>query len=271
LFGVDHFFLLQDVCSPIDTVMAERILENYIKRGDVTLYNSRVLFPSTVGHDHTTRQSPFYNYVFKYVKDGSQFDWLACGDVDEFIVPCVDETIPDFLARFNVDAVAGIVLRQMAFGCGNTEDIPTFTPASVIETCRSFLHKPQAVKSISSVKGADEVDVHYPVGDNPLINSLGEFYRCKPEYTEYRIAFYAHYIQPSLEILGNTFRNTYFPYNNYNPEWRKSRCNTVMNRFRNNDWVNHPEGGCQPDRTKFDPNITTNLVKDIYEKRKAGF
>jgi hypothetical protein len=87
LFGVDHFFLLQDICSDIDRAMTERVLRKYIEDGFVTLYDAQKLFPETQGHSHIFRQRPFYDYISKQLKESKQFDWLTCIDLDEFIVP----------------------------------------------------------------------------------------------------------------------------------------------------------------------------------------
>jgi hypothetical protein len=265
LFGVDHFFLCLDVCSPIDQEIAHRVLKRHIERDTVTLYNARELFPDTVGKSHASRQQSYYKYVLAQLKGSKQFDWLACVDVDEFIVPLAHKTIPSFLAKFYYKDVTGIVLRQMTLGCGNTDAIPTFTPASVIRTCHHYLYNPAAMKCISFVQNVECIDLHCIHGCRPVVNPTGVPFTSAETDANYNVAFYAHYVQPSLEALSDTFNNAYFPYNDYDPERRKSRCDIAMNRFKNNEWINYPE------TNKFDPDRTTNIVEELYEKRKAKF
>jgi hypothetical protein len=263
-FGVDHFFLLQDICSDIDMLMTVRVLQKYIEDGVVTLYDSRKLFPETYGHSHIFRQRPFYDRITKQLKTSKQFDWLACIDVDEFIVPVRCKTIPELLSLFNPDDIIGVVVHMMVFGCGNTEDIPAFAPASVIETCRSFLLAAHDVRSIGSVQNISYWHIQHPVGEKPLsdvLGNLGSRTELKPRYED---AFCAHYLQQSLETLSASYRNAYFPYK-AEAERRQSRCSIAMNRFLNNGWINYPE------KNTFDPAVTTNLVRDIYARCRGGF
>jgi hypothetical protein len=166
------------------------------------------------------------------------------------------------LEQFNPDDITGIAIHTIVFGCGNTEDIPTFTPASVIETCRSFLHAAHDVRSIGSVRHTEYWHIQHPVGDKPLANVAGVLGNRADLKQHYDIAFCAHYLQQSLEALSNSYRNAYFPYKEEGDR-RRSRCSIAMNRFLNNKWINYSE------TNTFNPTVTNDLVWNIYARRKA--
>jgi hypothetical protein len=274
LLGVDQFFICQDVCSKIELEMTERVIKEYKEKqstypdscywgaGKIFLFDARELFPDTITKPHSSRQTLFYNYVFNILKEKNANDWLACIDIDEFLVPYHDGTLSLFLERFDINKVRGIKLRQLAFGCGDTRDIPLFPVESVIDTCRCYIKNYDAFKCITSVVGAESVEVHCPHGCKPLVNPLGK-HECThdPLLSGYEIAFYAHYIQPSWEELSSIYRHAYFPYNDYDPQHRKDRCNTTMNRFRNNKWINYPN------EDTFNKCVKSDIVSDLFCKR----
>jgi hypothetical protein len=266
LVGIDHFYLCQDVSSNIEMRLSERLLEPYITDHRVTLYDARELFPNTVNLHYGKRQRPFYDLVLKQLRalrELNSYEWMICLDVDDFFVPKVHGTLPLFLEQFNSDEITGIMLNGMIFGSGNSDDISIFTPASVIETCQSYLMNKNYVKSIGSIKHSTFWHAHHPMGDKPLVNAEQKPTDFVNPIESYNVAFCAHYIQPSLESLNLKWQNANYPYSEAVDAQRAER-DIAMNRFLNNEWINYPQ------KDKFDPNIKSTVVLDLYNLRKQG-
>lgn len=83
--GVEKFYIY-DNDSADNT---RQVLEPYIKRG-VVEYN---FFPGL------QRQLPAYDDCLERHRTDTR--WIAFIDIDEFIVPLKDKSIPQFLSRFN--------------------------------------------------------------------------------------------------------------------------------------------------------------------------
>ncbi|MDR2117373.1 MAG: glycosyltransferase family 92 protein [Planctomycetaceae bacterium] len=266
LVGIEHFYLCQDVSSNIEMRMSQRLLAPYIEEHRVTLYDARELFSSTVGQSYATRRRPFYDIVLhqlQTLQELNPYEWMTCLDIEDFLVPKVHGTLPLLLEQFDPDNITGVMFNGMAFGYGNSDDIPVFTPDSIIDSCRSYLINENCIKSIGSIKHSTYWHAHHPVGNKPLVNPEGKATDFVNPVASYTLAFFAHYLQPSLEVLNLKWQNANYPYPD-GREHQESRRNIVMNRFLNNEWVNYPK------KNKFDPNVTSSAVVDLYELRKQG-
>jgi hypothetical protein len=82
--GVQHFFLYDNGSE--DDIYG--VLRGYINHGIVTIVN----FPMR------GLQRDAYNHALRFY--GSATEWLAYFDIDEFLVPERDETLPQIMARF---------------------------------------------------------------------------------------------------------------------------------------------------------------------------
>jgi hypothetical protein len=266
LVGIDHFYICQDVCSDIEMAMTQRLLREHIISGLVTLYDARTLFPNTIGQSVDKRRRPFYDLVLtqlKVLQDLNKYDWMTCLGVNDFLVPKVHGTLPRLLESFDPNEITGVAFNCVQFGCGNSSDIPIYTPNSLIASSQSVLSNEATIASIGSIKHSIYWHVQHPVGDKPLVTPKGETTSYENITVSYDVAFFAHYIQPSLELLNAKWRDGDYPYPG-EAERRRSLRDIAMNRFTNNEWVNYPK------KDKFDPNVKSTEVFDLYNLRKAG-
>lgn len=97
--GVDHVFLY-DNGSTDDTAA---VLEPYVNHGLLTLLH----WPLPGG------QADAYNHALRFF--GPSVDWLAFIDVDEFLVPLVDDDLPRLLDRFDDAADIRVPRREFGF------------------------------------------------------------------------------------------------------------------------------------------------------------
>jgi hypothetical protein len=97
--GADHVFLY-DNGSTDETAT---ILEPYINHGLLTLLE----WPLPGG------QADAYNHALRFF--GPSVDWLAFIDVDEFLVPLVDDDLPSLLERFDDAADIRVPRREFGF------------------------------------------------------------------------------------------------------------------------------------------------------------
>ena len=104
--GVDHFFVYDNR----STDALHEVVEPWVGHGLLTL----VHWPSPGG------QIDAYSHAVRFY--GPSCEWLAFFDVDEFVVPLVDDDIPSVLARFP-DA-ADIRIRRVDFGYGGHRTPP---------------------------------------------------------------------------------------------------------------------------------------------------
>jgi hypothetical protein len=246
--------------------MSEEVLKPYIQDHRVTLYDARQLFPNTLNQSPGSRQRPFYDLVLhqlQALKDLNPYQWMTCIDSDEFLVPKVHGTLPLFLEQFNPNEITGIMFNGLMFGHGDTNRIPAFVSGDVIESCRAVLTNEKSIKSIGSIAHSTYWHAHHPVGDKPMVNPEGKPTDFVNPIASYNVAFYAHYIQQSLEALNLKWQNANYPYANEG-DAQRSRRDIAMNRFKNNEWINYPN------KDKFDPAVTSTAVLDLYNLRKQG-
>lgn len=180
--GVGHF-VIYDNCSTDDSAA---VLERYINHGLVT----RIDWPIGGG------QLAAYNHALRMF--GATTTWLAYFDIDEFLVPLLDDDIPSFLARFP-DA-ADVRVPRVEFGYSGHRSRPAglsidaYTQvANVLDLDPSL---PPRVKSIVQPGAVSAIDIHlaFPA-DVPALGAPTQ----TAEASVRGIAQLNHYYTRSLE------------------------------------------------------------------------
>ncbi|MFV2063367.1 MAG: glycosyltransferase family 2 protein, partial [Chloroflexota bacterium] len=153
--GVQHFFIYDNG----STDELHQAIEAWVNHGVVTL----VHWPLPGG------QGDAYNHALRFY--GPSLDWLAYFDVDEFIVPLIDDDIPSLLARWP-DA-ADVRLPRKDFGFSGHRSPPDeLTIEAYTEVADVFgrdSSKPLRVKTIVQPRGISAVGIHTAtVADVPI-------------------------------------------------------------------------------------------------------
>jgi hypothetical protein len=104
IVGVEKFYIYDNG----STDNLKEVLDPYIKDGIVEY----IYFPGKL------RQLPAYNDAVRRFRDKSF--WIAFIDLDEFIVPVKNKTIPDFLHDF--EDVPGIEVNWVLYGSGGHKE-----------------------------------------------------------------------------------------------------------------------------------------------------
>lgn len=144
--GVQHFFIY-DNGSDDDL---HEVVDGWVNHGLVTV----VHWPLPGG------QIDAYSHALRFY--GAAVEWLAFVDVDEFIVPLVDEDIPTMLARWPDAADVRIPRADFGFS-GHREPPDELTIAAYTEVADVFARdpsKPQRVKSIVRPRGVSAMGIH---------------------------------------------------------------------------------------------------------------
>jgi hypothetical protein len=153
--GVGHFLIYDNGSTDGST----ELLERYQNHGLVT----RIDWPLRGG------QLGAYNHALRFF--GRAADWLAFHDVDEFLVPLLDDDIPSFLARFEDAAV--IRVPRLEFGFSGHRAPPAGLAIDAYTQVANVLDLdadlPPRVKSIVRPGAVSAVDIHlaFPA-DTPL-------------------------------------------------------------------------------------------------------
>ena len=144
--GVQHFFIY-DNGSDDDL---QSVVERWVNHGLVTV----VHWPLPGG------QLDAYSHALRFF--GAAVEWLAFVDVDEFIVPLVDDDLHSLLARWP-DA-ADVRIPRVDFGfSGHREPPDGLTIEAYTEVADVFARdpsKPQRVKSIVRPRGVSAMGIH---------------------------------------------------------------------------------------------------------------
>jgi len=153
--GVQHFFIYDNG----STDELHEVLRPWLNHGLVTLMH----WPLPGG------QIDAYGHALRFF--GPSVDWLAYFDIDEFVVPLVDDDIPSLLARWP-DA-ADVRIRRVDFGFSGHRTPPdgliieAYT--EVADVFRRDPTKPPRVKTILQPRGISAVGIHTAtVADAPL-------------------------------------------------------------------------------------------------------
>ncbi len=180
--GIDHF-LIYDNGS---TDASGELLERYQNHGLVT----RIDWPLGGG------QLAAYNHALRVF--GAAAEWLAYYDVDEFLVPLLDDDIPSCLARFPGAAVVRVPRLEFGFSGHRTPPdgltIDAYTQVANVLDLDPDL--PPRVKSIVRPGAISAVDIHlaFPA-DVPLAGVPTE----TAEEAVRGVAQLNHYYTRSLE------------------------------------------------------------------------
>jgi hypothetical protein len=153
--GVQHFFLYDNG----STDALHEVIEPWLNHGLVTLIH----WPLPGG------QIDAYSHALRFF--GPSVDWLTFFDVDEFVVPLVDDDIPTLLARWP-DA-ADIRVPRVDFGfSGHRTPPPGLTIEAYTEVANVFGRdpsKPPRVKTIVQSRSISAVGIHTAsVADAPI-------------------------------------------------------------------------------------------------------
>lgn len=112
IVGIEHFYLYNN--NSDDHYLS--VLDPYIKQGIVELTN----WPSPPERNWSHWQVLAYEDCLKKCKHLTK--WLAFFDVDEFIIPVVDQTIPEFLKDY--ENYAGVTIFWQNYGTSFLPSIP---------------------------------------------------------------------------------------------------------------------------------------------------
>ncbi|MFO7531265.1 MAG: glycosyltransferase family 92 protein [Candidatus Limnocylindrales bacterium] len=144
--GVDHFLIYDNGSSDGSAALLER----YINHGLVT----RIDWPLGGG------QLAAYNHALRMF--GATARWLAYYDVDEFLVPLLDDDVPTFLARFEDAAVVRVPRVEFGFSGHRVPPpglaIEAYTQVANVLDLDADL--PPRVKSMVQPGAVSAVDIH---------------------------------------------------------------------------------------------------------------
>ena len=144
--GVDHVFLYD---NGSDDDLAQ-VVERHVNHGLLTL----VHWPLPGG------QLDAYSHALRFF--GPSVDWLAFIDVDEFLVPLVDDDLPTFLDRFP-DA-ADIRIPRVDFGFSGHRTPPAGLTIDAYTGVADVFGRdpslPPRVKTVVQSRGVSAVGIH---------------------------------------------------------------------------------------------------------------
>jgi hypothetical protein len=158
--GVQHFFVYDN--GSTDELHA--VIEPWLNHGLLTL----VYWPLPGG------QIDAYSHALRFY--GPSLDWLAFFDVDEFVVPLVDDDIPSLLARFP-DA-ADVRMPRVDFGFSGHRTPPTeLSIEAYTEVADVFGRDPAKsprVKTVVQPQSISAVGIHTATVADDLRRANGE-------------------------------------------------------------------------------------------------
>lgn len=114
LVGVQHFFLYDNAST--DSFLT--VLDPYLTRGEVTLTPWNAVSTAHPEWDLIQRQA--YADALHVARDKTR--WLAFIDIDEFLFPVEDETLPAFLSGYQ--DFAGVCVNWQLYGTSKVATIP---------------------------------------------------------------------------------------------------------------------------------------------------
>lgn len=104
IVGADHLYML---CNDADPGPARGALQDYISAGYVT-FEAWATCPKLL--------QTGYRHILKQIRGRTH--WLACIDIDEFILPRSADTIPPILRDFDADPIGGVCAHIKNFNSG---------------------------------------------------------------------------------------------------------------------------------------------------------
>ena len=193
--GFDNVIILDNNYG--DEEHFEEVLQDYVESGFVIIENYR---------DQIKPQMRGYTEIYR--KYGSQYDWIAFFDFDEFLVFQKSNNISDYLSTFPDDCQA-VLINWLCMTDSNHityEPKPLmerFTEAMPIDRCVQYSFPENAhVKSI--IRGGQDVKFggNPHVTDTPLIAYNASGVRCENrpwQNIDYRMAALKHFTTKSAE------------------------------------------------------------------------
>ncbi len=109
LIGVEHFYLYND--NSRDNF--KEVLNPYIKAGVVELFDN----PKTILSRGDFRKILFQTLMEAAGKAKGISKWIAFIDIDEFIFPVADKSLPHFLSRY--EKYGAVTINWQVFGTSN--------------------------------------------------------------------------------------------------------------------------------------------------------
>lgn len=165
--GVEHFYLFNNEPNPEPS---HRILEPFIDQGIVT----EILWP---GED---QQMKAIAEALRLIKS----QWVALIDVDEFILPRTENTIPAILDYYH--GFGGLAINWACFGSSGLEQQPALATESFVKRGRLDIEINKHVKCIVNPKSVIVQGDPHHFKCNDLSYIVGE------NYDEVETAFRDH-------------------------------------------------------------------------------
>ncbi len=117
MLGVERFYLYNN----LSTDNYKKVLEPYIKKGWVRL----------IEYPHASNDVPSWNAVqccayaeAIQIAVADRVKWLAVIDSDEFLVPRTDDSLTEYLAKYENDTIGGLRVLWVMFGTSYVKKIP---------------------------------------------------------------------------------------------------------------------------------------------------
>lgn len=146
LQGVTHFYLYNNN----STDNYETVLKPYIEKNEVTLTQWNFTYKSgdTDGW-HQIQRNSYKDCLDKY---GSQSEWIAFLDSDEFLFSVKGEPLPKFLKNYK--KYGAVCAYWLLFGTSDVEDIPSgsLMIEYLTRCCQKTIPRNNRVKSIVQPK-----------------------------------------------------------------------------------------------------------------------
>lgn len=151
LVGAKHFYLYNNE----STDNFKEVLQPYIDKGFVELYDWHE--PDFV----KSGQKKAYGNAIEKAKN--KVKWLAILDIDEFIVPKEERTIPKFLTQFEKKGIGGVGINWQMFGTSHIPQIKEneLLVEKLIQKAPSEHGENLHIKSIVRPEYVTEPHVHY--------------------------------------------------------------------------------------------------------------
>jgi len=154
LIGVSHFYLYDNGSED----NSHQILKPYVTAGKVTVI--------PWANFEMVRNIQHFAYRHAAVNFGSQYQWMAFIDLDEFLVPSRDINLTEFLSKHSQYAV--IQMPMVDFGHNGHSEYPGgLVTENYAKGC--YLGDDSRVKSILQPRLVDKIETHRPHTRNPVL------------------------------------------------------------------------------------------------------
>jgi hypothetical protein len=169
--------------------------------------------------------------AYEHMRKNSAVDWIAFFDVDEFLLLRQDDTIADFLRRFD-DSVNAIAINWLAFNSGGQK---RYRPAPVIERFTECL--PRAARYNRSMKSMGRREKLASTGIHRLAVSEGRYVTPSGKDAQFvtgqimrghdaKVATLHHYLVKSMEEFQEKRNRGHA--NSQDPERKRTKLDTRL-------------------------------------------